>query len=408
MTSKIFKISRLICLTGILALLLAACLPGTPQPVLTLPPTIPAPIITPPALTFTPPAMPPTPAPSATTPPTDLPPTAEPTATLPPLAPSPTTPPAPTRTSVPAVNLPAMLDDRSTPTGLILSYFNAINRKEYLRAYAYYTTPSKTAGTFATFFAGYQNTASVAVAFGTVGGDNGAGQIYYSVPALLTAVSTSGATTNFAACYILHLSQPGVQGAPPFAPLSINLGKAVQLANNADSAAAQAAACSGPDFPQGQPINPAPQTNTQDISQNNYLDERSDARNVIKSLLNAINRKEYVRAYSYWQNSTVAIGPYAAYEKGFADTASVEATFGTVIVEIGEEELIYRVPLAEKVKTTSGGTQTFVGCYTLQIFPPEEQIDPPYIPLTITKGSLKQVDNSTNTQPMLATACTRP
>jgi len=408
MPPTFYKTSRLVCLTGLLALLLAACLPGTPQPLLTLPPTIPAPILTQPAPSITPPGISPTLAPGATTPPTNSPPTAVPTVTLPPPAPSPTLAPPPTPTSIPVPNLPAMLDDRSTPTGLILSYFNAINRKEYLRAYGYYTTPSQTAGVFSAFAAGYQNTAAVTVSLGIPGNDNGAGQIYYTVPALLTAVSTSGVTTHFAACYILHLSQPGVQGKPPFAPLSINIGKAIPLANNADPAAALTAACSGPDFPQGRPMNPVPQTNTQDISQNNYLDERSEALNVVKSLLNAINRKEYVRAYSYWQNPTTAPGPFAAYQQGFANTASVEATFGMVISDAGAGQLYYRVPVAEKVKTTAGAIQTFVGCYTLHLSQPAIQAEPPYIPLGITQGKLNLVDNNANIQPLLATACAQP
>ncbi len=412
-------------LTGLLIFILAACQAGTPQATATRPQILPIATNTSTAPTITLAAA----APSVTVLPSTTPPTLTPTppaqtsgATPLPLTKT-STPPAPTapataQPTAPVEPLPPTLDDRSTPTGLILSYFNAINRKEYLRAYAYYRTPSQTVGAFDAFVAGYQNTASVIVTLGTIGGDNGAGQMNYTVTALLKSISTSAVTTTYAACYILHLSQPGVQATPPFAPMAIRLGKATQVANNADPASALANACSGPDFPQSQPINPAPQTNTQDISSANYLDERSSALNVVKSLLNAINRKEFARAYAYWQNPATAPGPFAAYQQGFSTTARVDAIFGAVQSDAGAGQLYYKVPLAEKVTSNNGAVQTFMGCYTLHIAQPALQFLPPFIPLGITKGDLNLVtnaadiqalqSNSAAAQALLNTACGQP
>ena len=121
-----------------------------------------------------------TPAETATNTPVN---TAVPTATLPAatatLAPSATAAPAPTNTTAP-VNNPAAsskyIDDRSTPTQVIVSLYNAINRQEYLRAYNYWTNPSGSLGSFTAYAAGYQGTAAVTVVFGQVFGDAGMSQ----------------------------------------------------------------------------------------------------------------------------------------------------------------------------------------------------------------------------------------
>ena len=51
-----------------------------------------------------------------------------------------TTTPAVPKTvgNLPDISDAVYLDDRSTPAAVMLSYFNAINRHEYLRAYSYY------------------------------------------------------------------------------------------------------------------------------------------------------------------------------------------------------------------------------------------------------------------------------
>lgn len=291
------------------------------------------------------------------------------------------------------------LDDRSTPSGLILSYFNAINRKEYLRAYAYYRSPDAQ-GTFDQFQQGYQNTASVDVTLGQIGGDAGAGQMYWSVPALLKAKMNDGSTQTFAACYVLHLSNPGIQAAPPFVPMGIERGQAKTVSGS--TADALSSACSGPDFPTGQPINPQPVTNTTDISAKNYLDDRSGAVEVLSSLFNAVNRKEYARAYGYWETPTA---PFDTFQQGYADTGTVSLTTGTVTGDAGAGQRYYQVPVVLKVQTTSGGTQTFAGCYTLHLANPQIQAALPFHPMGIQSAAVKQVENGVDAAGLLSQQC---
>lgn len=114
---------------------------------------------------------------------------------------------------------PAYLDDRSDPAALIRSYYNAVARQEYARAWSYYAEPKPASG-YDAFAAGYADTATVEVAIGEVASEGAAGSIYSTVPVAVTAAAADGATRGFAGCYTIVQVQPAVQ-EPPFRPLEI-------------------------------------------------------------------------------------------------------------------------------------------------------------------------------------------
>jgi hypothetical protein len=102
---------------------------------------------------------------------------------------------------------PELLANWNDPDGLVLSYYSAINRHEYARAYGYWETPGAPNGVtpvFADFVRGYANTASVEIATGTILSDAGAGNIAYQVPAVISATQTDGTVQRFYGCYLLH------------------------------------------------------------------------------------------------------------------------------------------------------------------------------------------------------------
>ena len=121
------------------------------------------------------------------------------------------------------VTVPDYRDDRSTPQALIESYYNAINRKEYTRAYGYYSEEGREPD-FKTFVKGYENTKSVKVALRKTDPDPGAGQIYWSQPLAIEAETTDGKKEVFTGCYTIHLTNPGMQEEPPFKPMQIMTG----------------------------------------------------------------------------------------------------------------------------------------------------------------------------------------
>ena len=94
--------------------------------------------------------------------------------------------------SASAASADAYVDDRSTPQQLMQSWANAINRHEWLRVYSYWELGAQQVSPYYQFAAGYANTASVQLVMGTLTGDQGAGQLYYSVPVTLNALTTNG------------------------------------------------------------------------------------------------------------------------------------------------------------------------------------------------------------------------
>jgi hypothetical protein len=386
------KMKKLFFLTSILSMLaITACgLFGTPtpQPILSTP-------TTPQIVTATPLPVLPTY-----------------TSALPTLAPTDTATAAATATAAlvgpqPDYTSTAYLDDRSTPATLVFSVANALNRHEYLRAYSYWTSPADFLGTLDQFTAIFNNLTSVQITLGSIYGDGAAGSIYYTVPTVLTQVTNTG-NLKYSACLLLRLPQPANYGEPPITPLHIERGgfQAVDLSISDNDALANA--CNGTDYGGGGVGNPPLSTaleSISDLSNNNYIDNRSGALEVVSSLFNAINRKEYVRAYSYWENPAVTLGNYDAYAAGFNDTDTITASFGTITSDAGAGQFHYMIPVGQVVKTTGNTTQTFVGCYTLHIANPGIQGTLPFQPLGITKGQFKVVPNGTDLAPLLATAC---
>ncbi len=107
------------------------------------------------------------------------------------------------------------------------------------------------------------------------------------------------------------------------------------------------------------------------------VDNRSDAVAVLNSYVNAISRKEYARAYSYWESGS-SVGSFENFEKGFAGTDTVALTTGTVGSSAGAGQLYYVVPVTLNALQTNGTTQTYVGCYTLHLSQPGIQAEPPF------------------------------
>ena len=321
------------------------------------------------------------------------------------LAPSATLMPIATN-AAPLVTVPAStnyIDDRSTPSQVIVSFYNAIARQEYSRAYDYYSDPATSLGNFTSFANGYNDTASVDLVFGPITGDPGMSQVYYTIPVILKATAKNSTRSNFAACYIVYETNPGVYGAPPISPMGIDRGSAQASNINSSDGSVLATACSA--YPAGGNPPFSASTNSLSIDKNNFVDNRSGPIETVSSLLNAINLKQYVRAYSYYQDPTNFPGPYDPYAAGYANMDTITVTFGTVQSEGAAGSTYYKVPLAEKVFTTTSTTQTFVGCYTLRLGQPANQTVPPFNPMGITAGTFNLVNNSTDVNTLLPTAC---
>ena len=294
------------------------------------------------------------------------------------------------------------LDDRSTAAALILSYYNAVNKQEYLRAYSYWGDPANSVGSFDAFTNGYLDTDSVAVVIGQISDEGAAGSIYYTVPVVLKVTTTDQAQHKYKACYIARLTQPGNYGAPPISPMNIFNGTAKAISLGTSDADALASACSGPDYPTGgNPSLPGMESLT-DLTYANYIDNRSGALELISSYFNALNRQELVRAYSYWKNPVT----YADFEAEYTDWGQATAlTFGETSEDAGAGQMYFQTPVVITRQLMDSTTQLVSACFVMHLSQPTFQASPPFDPLGIT--SLTYTSDASSADPLilLVSAC---
>lgn len=311
----------------------------------------------------------------------------------------------PTRASGTSIGgSPAYLDDRSDPGAVVLSYYNSISRKEYDRAYSYWEIGAAGLQSYASFKQGFADTQSVHVTLGQILGDRGAGQIYGFVPSMLTATKVDNSIQVYVGCFSLHLASPQIQDQPPFDPWSISSANVEQPPAGANLADRLANACANQG--QAEPT-PAATPRPDDISASRYLDDRSTPEQVLRSLFNAVNRKEYDRAYSYWTPGTPSsiLPPYTQFKAGYATTASVTLKLGKTTTGAAAGSMYFSVPATLVSKSTSGQTKTYVGCYVLHLSQPAVQDLPPFDPMSIQSATVRQVANNANTASLMATVC---
>lgn len=298
------------------------------------------------------------------------------------------------------------LDDRSTAAALIFSYYNAVNKQEYLRAYSYWGDPANSVGSFDAFTNGYLDTDLVGVVVGQISDEGAAGSIYYTVPVVLNVTTTDQAQHKYKACYVVHLTQPGNYGAPPISPMNIINGTAKSISLGTSDADALASACSGTDYPtNGNPSLPGVESLT-DLSYANYIDNRSGALELISSYFNALNRMELVRAYSYWKSNVPA---YTDFETAYTDWGQVTTvTFGETFSDAGAGQMYFTTPVVFSRTLADNSTRLQSACFVMHLSQPTFQASPPFEPLGITSLTFSSEVASSDPLVLLASACPQP
>lgn len=120
-----------------------------------------------------------------------------------------------------------------------------------------------------------------------------------------------------------------------------------------------------------------------------YSDDRSDGKALVRSLYNAVARKEYARAYSYFSDKS-ALADYRDFVEGYADTVEVEVKTGTVTPEGAAGSLYMPVPVAVRSVDKAGKEHVFAGCYVTRLASPTVQ-EPPFTPVMIDSAELEEV-----------------
>ncbi|HEY9012596.1 MAG TPA: hypothetical protein VIN06_16435 [Devosia sp.] len=114
---------------------------------------------------------------------------------------------------------PAYLDDRSTPEQLVLSYYNAINRYEYARAYGYFG--AEEAPDFDSWQFHFDDVVKAEVSFGDMAQEGAAGSIYYQLPVTVDYEHAEGQHHIERGCVAIRWINPANQAQPPFQPMYI-------------------------------------------------------------------------------------------------------------------------------------------------------------------------------------------
>ncbi|RWC31084.1 MAG: DUF1176 domain-containing protein [Mesorhizobium sp.] len=125
-----------------------------------------------------------------------------------------------------------------------------------------------------------------------------------------------------------------------------------------------------------------------DASEAPYVDDRSSADAVVRSLYSAISRHEFARAWGYFGDTKPA-KDFDSFVKGFDGTDKVEVAIGAVSDEGAAGSIFYNVPVAIRATDKSGSEKVFAGCYTLRQVNAQVQAAPPFDPIHIEKGALK-------------------
>jgi hypothetical protein len=250
---------------------------------------------------------------------------------------------------------PPALADRSTPELALASYFNAINRQEYERAYGYWEQAPDNAD-LASFARGFGDTRSVRVLVGLpVFVGVGAGNAYAALPTLLVTLHTDGRLETLQGCYVAH---------------RVNIDPAQR-----DWSLKQAEIAPGAPDLQGL-LQPAGQCAEVNTSGGQSFADTTAPINTLASYYDAIARQDYARAYGYWRAAPDGADT-ATFAAGFAGTAAVRIYVDPAFNSEGAAGSQFAQSAALVVSQQSdGAVTTLAGCYTLSR-PNAGNFDPP-------------------------------
>ncbi|MBK9713492.1 MAG: hypothetical protein IPO81_19660 [Kouleothrix sp.] len=293
-------------------------------------------------------------APAPTSPPATAAPSAPPAtqttaATSPPATAAPTAPPATPTTAPTAAPTPqpeSAYDNLSDPISLLASLYSAINLKDYQRAYGYWQTPPSP--TLDEFARGYADTASVELIVGPPPRYEGAaGSQYASIPTVLVSSQVDGSRQLFAGCYVARRANPAIEGAPKDGAWHLNQATIAAAPAGSDLGALLDKACE-----------------SQGADPRGY-DNPSTPIDLLASFYDAVNRKQYLRAYAYWVTPPAPSADEFA--RGYADTTAVLLAVrppGRLGAAAGSQYT--SIPTLLVATHADGSRHTFAGCYVAQ------------------------------------------
>ena len=264
---------------------------------------------------------------------------------------------------------PVYLDDRSTPVQLVRSYFNAIDRGEYVRAYSY--IDEEFVGHFDAWQYKFDDVVKTEVSFGQMAQEGAAGSIYYQLPVTVDFEHAEGDHHIERGCISMRLVHPADQALPPFQPLRI---LSAELAKSYDVAPFAPAKCDSAPLP-------VPSASP------DFLDDRSSPEQLIRSFYNAIETGDIGRAHGYFGKNS-KLDPNGAWGVAMEDVSRVDLTLGVPQTDSRAGWIAYGVPVRVDIVGDTGERWTEVGCIHAYWEMPNDA--EPYTPMSLGPMNLEK------------------
>ena len=236
-------------------------------------------------------------------------------------------------------------DQRDHPIFVIASYYDAINQRDYARAYGYWRNQPPNGDTLQQFAQGFADLQSVRVlAHLPVGGGVAAGTGHADVPVIVIASLLNGTEQIYAGCFRSATFNVPV-GNPPVIDPNWYLSEAdLQLTLTVDFAQAINTCSLKSAFPTG----------------NEYGNQQTPV-DLVSSYYDAIASADYVRAYNYWSG-----GPpgqtLQQFIQGFAGTNNIDVWLPLTFQPGVAAGSIYFDMKIVLTATSYGVPQFFRGC----------------------------------------------
>ena len=275
-----------------------------------------------------------------------------------------------------------------TPQRALLAFYNAVNRKDYNGAYAFWVNPGQTLQNFA---AGYADTDHVEAYLGALqaGGATGAGGGL--MPVVMGAFRNDGSVAYFWGCYQL---QYNVNPATSWSIISADI-RTLPSGGTPDTATLNAYLninCAAPATWNVATSFAAPP----DV-------QAANAAATLRGYYSLINRRDYATAYAQWlqplpgpkpngQPATDYRPAYTSFVSGYYDTVYANLYLGTYNAtgaSAGHSYLNGLMPAVLVGQHADGSIVSYYGCYVLGSFPSGK--------LGIVSGAFVQFSNDVPT-----------
>lgn len=245
-------------------------------------------------------------------------------------------------------------DDRSTAEALIRSFHNAINRREYARAWSYLASSAPM--DLETCSADWEGFARVSMLLGEVLWEI-ANDASYRVHVAAQLIAPDGQISTRTRCYSIG---PDGDSEGDFGSLAILAMETLP-------------GCASPGFVEINPVMiPA------------RIDDRSSGEALVRSLYDAIDAGDFARAWSYFAKPPEA--SFEDYVAGFDDTLAVAVSVGIGHEETRDGVAVIAVPAL--IAARSGeGTASFSGCYFVR--PAANARSGPFEPAAIVGSDIR-------------------